>query len=640
MATPHSSFPSGYQPPSLQPGASYVSRVLPRQNPYGEMAPSDMLQRMVHYSERSTSLASDQFLNPVELSHKYHQEESQSLSPSASETLKRSHWKPSSKADRCFDPKCSQKLSRLTRKRNCCMCGEVFCQKCTSFRLKLSPDATPDPTFGKPCHVCHACFNTDIDDIGNECDWTHYFSGLRHRSISSLRQKEEESLSMPIPSLTTSNGKLKRERVQQEMNRLTIGFAGSNSWLKSLISIPSWQKSSHWKEPRRSHQCLDCHTSFKKLSKKVNCRVCGQVYCSSCTKAELIIFLPNNGCSSPQWAINGKAGTPTSSPHAIVFLPVCNMCERELEGILIDEIEALASEEEEEEEEDFMDSLSQLHSSLYRMKSRIEIWLPQYQKLVDSMDIVDGQSKPVSHLAKSQSNLSDQFSQMAVESQKLRRLEPLTPSQAKVLKNVTIAMYNFYSENMYLFRTSKEKLGEVMPVESMELLQEAVDLISYERVHIIVRQITFEAVNLELSYKLTGSTFTQQLVHCTEIMEEEGEIYFAKKRKNWEKHLKDVQRMVQEDFEGTNPTGEKRRRLKLPKNIKKQPHYKLVICYKLLSQCCNYLKKSSRELDAKTTENVFGRTKAELSSVCDVFDKEKIKLRKDNPQAFIKEGKR
>ena len=639
MATPHSSFPSGYQPPSLQPGASYVSRVLPRQNIYGEMAPSDMLQRMVHYSERSTSVAADQlFLNPVELSHNYHQAEEQSLSPLASETLKRSHWKSSSKADKCFDAKCSQRLSRLTKKRNCCMCGEVFCQKCTSFRRKLSPDATPDPTLGKPCHVCHTCFNTDIDDIGNECDWTHFFVERRRHLISSLRQKEEESLSMPIPSLMVSH-KVKRERVQQELNRLTIGFAGSNSWIKSMLSIPAWQKSPHWKEPRRSHQCLDCHSSFKKLSKKVNCRVCGQVYCSSCTKAELIIFLPNNGCSSPQWAINGKAGTPTS-PHAIVFLPVCRMCESELEEILIDEMESLAGEEEEEEEEDFMDSLSQLHLVLYRFKSRIEIWLPQYQKLVDSMDIVDGQLKPVSDLAKSQSNLSDQFSQMAIESQKLRRLEPLTPSQAKVLKNITIAMYNFYSENMYLFRTSKEKLSEVMPVESMELLQDAVDQISYDRVHIIVRQVTFEAVNLELSYKLTGQTFTEQLVHLTEIMEEEGEIYFAKKRKNWDKHLKDVQRMVQEDFQGTNPMGEKRRRLKLPKNIKRQPHYKLVIHYKLLSQCCNYLKRISRELDAKTTESVFGRTKAELSSICDGFDKEKIKLRKDNPHAFIKDGKR
>lgn len=641
MATPHSSFPIIYQEQQQQPPpppqTSYISRAFSRQS---DMAPGDMLQRMAHFNERSTSVPSD-FLNPVELSHKYNQSGDQSLSPSVSETLKRSHWKSTSKADKCFDSKCSQKLSLLSRKRNCCMCGEVFCYKCTSFRLKLSPDATPDPTLGTPCHVCHACFNTEVDDIGNEYNWTQYFSTARHHSISSLRQKEEESLSMPIPSLTTPAGrKMKRDRVQQEINRLTIGFSGSYSWIKSLISIPSWQKNLQWVEPRKSHQCLNCHNSFKKLAKKVNCRVCGQVYCSSCTKGELVIFLQTSSCPTPQWAINGKEGTPKSAPHAVVLLPICITCERELEEILIDEIESSAVEEEEEEEQDFMDTLCQLQSTLYRLKSRIEIWLPQYQKLVDSMEVVERQSKPVTDLARSQSNLSDQFSQMVVESQKLRRLEPLTPTQAKVLKNITIATYSFYSNSMYLFRVSKQKLGECMPVESMELIQDAVNQISFERVHIFVRQITFEAMHLELSYKLTGQTFTQQLVDCTEVMEEEGELYFAKFRKDWDKHLKDVKRLVQEDFQGTNPTGEKRRRLKLPKNIKKKPHYRIIVQYKIISQSLKYLKKSSQELGLKTSDSVFVRTKETLCSVCDGFEKQKIKLQRDNPQAFIKEVKK
>ena len=166
------------------------------------------------------------------------------------------------------------------------MCGEVYCHKCTGFRRKLSSDATPDPTFGILCHVCHACFDLTVDETGFALNWTDLFDGLRRRARLSLRQKEEDSLSMPIPSLNAKGAaKMRRERVLHEMDRLVIGFTGSSKWMKSLISIPSWQKSPNWAEPSHAHQCYNCHNSFKVtlkkiIAKKVNCRVCGQVYCS------------------------------------------------------------------------------------------------------------------------------------------------------------------------------------------------------------------------------------------------------------------------------------------------------------------------------------------------------------------------
>lgn len=607
----------------------------------GEMATGDMLQEMVFYNERSSSINSP-LLYTVELGH---QDQCNTLTPSTSQTLKRSHWRNITKADRCFDSRCHSKLSLLVKKRNCCMCGEVFCHKCSSFRRKLSPDATPDPSFGVLCHVCNNCFDIEVDDTSNSYNWTDWFDGIRRRRKLSIRQKEEDSLSMPIPALNTqANARMKRERVLQEIDRLTIGFSGSSNWMKSLVSTPAWHKSPNWAEPSRSHQCFNCHTSFKVtlkkiISKKVNCRVCGQVYCPACTREEIIIFLSDSRSTSAKWAINGKAGTPTSSPYSCTLLQVCTICVKELEEILIDELEAAEEEVDIEEEKDLIDSLSRLQICLYHIKARIEVWLPQYQKLVDLMEVSDSisQSKgPIGDLARSQSNLSDKFSQLAIESQKLRKLEPLTPTQEKVLKNVTIATYKFYSDSMYLFRMTRYRLAELMPIESIERIQQALNQISIERVHIIVRQITFEAMNLEIRYKLIGYTITEHLVNCIEALEEEAEIYFTKIGENWGNHARAVSRMVQEDFEGSNPQAKKYRRIKVSEQIGKKHFRNVIIQFKILSQCSNYLRESIRELNAKTPESCFVDTKGIIQTVNDQFGKELALLKKHHPQVFAK----
>ena len=406
-----------------------------RQAGYPDMTSGDeMLQRMVMFNERST------FMEPVDLSHQARIPDN-NLTPTASRTLKRSHWKSTSKCDRCSNPKCQTKFSALTgntRKRNCCMCGEIFCRNCTKFRRKLSPDATPDPSLGILCHVCKSCFDSETQEMGNSLSWTQNFNYFRHMKVSSNRKTKETSFSMPIPALER-NHKLKRERVLQEIERLVVGFETNSNWVKNLLSdikIPLWQKSSHWVEPGKSHQCQKCHTPFKMMMKKVNCRVCGQVYCSSCTKQEIILF--SSFDNTTKWAINGKIGTPTLKPQSFSLLPACDICTSELESILVNEIES--EEEFDIEEEDFMEALSKLQSSLFKIKTRIELRLPQYQKLVDSVDLADGRpiilhsKNPIADLAHSQANLSDHFSQLAVDSQALRKLNPLTPTQTKLLK--------------------------------------------------------------------------------------------------------------------------------------------------------------------------------------------------------------
>ena len=194
-----------------------------------------------------------------------------------------------------------------------------------------------------------------VDELGHAHTWVNLFDEFRRQKRQSVRQQEEDFMLKPIPYLNTkASAKMKRERVRREKDRLVTGFTASSepgsNWMKSLISvpswqksaaslvsIPSWQKSTDWVDPSHCHDCFRCNVSFKMtfrnfMAKKINCCICGQVYCSECTKNEMIIYLLNSRSTTAQWAINGKTGTPATTPYSCVLLPVCMTCDQELGG--------------------------------------------------------------------------------------------------------------------------------------------------------------------------------------------------------------------------------------------------------------------------------------------------------------------
>ena len=603
------------------------------------MNEGDLLRAMFNNHERSTN---SYLLEPVELGHSPEglQNPSESLSPKASQTLKRSHWKSIARADRCFDSSCKKKFTRLERKRNCCMCGEVYCRNCTRFRRRLSSDAQPDPSFGSLCHVCHTCYISCVQEVGQDADWTDVFTYHRTQQFYSEIREEKQNSAKPLPLLDTF-GRTKKERILNEIERLLVGYETHSGWVRSImpdLKVPVWHKSNHWVESSNAHQCQKCHTSFKRFANKINCRVCGQVYCKSCISEDLMLFITSDDPVA-HWAINGKTGTPVKQPRSFTTLPLCKICSPLLEQILVEELEEPV-EQLCDAQEDFMDSLVNLETILHRAKLRIENWLPQYQKMVDSMDVVDGSPKsiqsksPINDLACAQSNLSDQFSQLAADSQKLRLLEPHTHTQIKLLKHVTMAIYQFYSENMFMFRVSRKRLADLMPIETIELIQQAINKMSIERVHIFMRQITFEAMNLEIGYKLVSTNITAPLVHCVGILEDELEEYLKTINENWQKHAQAVQQMVREDYEGSNPEGKKRRRLKIPERVPKTPFRNIIIQHKLLAQCSHCIHESLRELEAKTPDVFFHSTKVTIKQLGQDFDKQVAMLVTNHPQVF------
>ena len=561
-----------------------------------------------------------------------------SVPPETASTLKRSHWKNGTRHEKCFE--CTKKFSRLDRKRNCSMCGEVFCKNCTRFTRKISAQAVPDP-LGTSYHVCHNCLMATIQDMGQEGNWGDYFVFFRDKKKEKKMKEMAVNQSKPLSQIGTLSSN-KKERLNQELERLKVGFETRSSWAKYIVSdfkVPTWQKSSLWVDSSNAHQCRRCHTTFKRLAKKTNCRVCGQIYCSDCiSKHEIMLYVHDNK-KEVDWAINGKEGAPSKQPRSFLLLAVCKICEGMLEEMLVEEIEG-PPEEEWDAQEDFMDTLSNLEAIMFKSRLRIENLLPQYVSLVDSMDIVDGAPRssksqsPIRDLARTQSNLSDHFSQLAIDSQKLRLLGPQTPTQAKLLKHVTVSIYKFYEDHMYTFKCCRRRLAHMMPIESIEGIQKLVNKMSVERVHVFIRQIMFEAINLDVKYKLTCTNVLEDLAQLIDLFELHLEKFYQDINEDWVKYHAAVSQMVREDFEGTNPEGKRRRRIRIPSNIPKTPFRNLLILRKILQQCSYYMHECLRELNAKTPDSFFCASKKKIQQFAESFDEQVAMLIQKHPHVF------
>ena len=490
------------------------------------------------------------------------------------------------------------------------MCGDVFCRRCSNFRRKLSTNAEPDP-LGTFFNVCRSCFDKIIV-LGRQRDLTKDFKHFRSAKQSHLKRREEQDKKKPLPARQRSASK--QAALRQETDRLTEGFKANPGWVHSWLSevkVPAWQRASKWKSSGQISSCYNCGAQLKLMGRKIHCRICGQVFCTSCTKDEILLYLTEDG--GAKWAINGKEGGPATRPDRYETLPICGDCSRELQSILLSDMNL-----PEPEQADFMEQLSHLHRKLTDLQNKLETWLPNYQKIVDALDIEDSSPNsvegrnPLRELIKSQSDLSDAFSQLAVQSQKLKQLQTQTDTQEKLLKHVMIGTYQYYSENMYLFRNTKMRLAELIPVEPLMEIQAAISQQSMANVHTMVQQIMYEALNLEKQYRFENSFF-RYIMDLISNIELELKPFLERRNENWGDHCEIVKKVVQEQIKSS-------RRIRVDgvprNNPRSAPYVRCVV----ISKCSQIVQKCFRELQAKTINSEFTKTKESLNNACTQLD--------------------
>jgi len=511
------------------------------------------------------------------------------------------HWRKTSEVTHCANCLCNKKFTLFERKRNCRMCGDVFCRVCTEHQRRLSHIAMPDP-LGKFYPVCKVCYGTEEQTVGGCRTHSQHFITFRNKIINQLNEiKHKAQQNVKADSAHKYN---KRVDYTRECLRLTAGFQNNSNIVKQTFNevvgkVPEWQKSSHWFRYDKVQACSLCNKNFSILSRKIHCKVCGKLCCTSCIKEDLLIYIGEDGES--KWGLNGVTAF-TTKPSKYCLLFACNECKPELEQLLLDamkkeeEIEELV--EEKEQSVTFFEELIPVQSRLWKMQCNISNWLPAFIKDTDIFTSESGSSKLVGmhSLAKANVDLSDTFSKMSITSQKLRVLKPTTRAEAVVLSNCVKGTLLFYSENMYLFRQALKSLADFAPADILDSIQAIVCETTIRNVLIVCKSICFNVLYLQKECSIDGAA-VQLLADLVSSLEEDFKVALKQsKGEDYEELIQKIDELVQSELK-THP------RIRMPRSKSKKVVFK---------QCVGPLRSCRRELEAKTPKKDFEQTKGML----------------------------
>lgn len=428
---------------------------------------------------------------------------------SYSTEITKRHWKPSDGATRCQTRACRKQFTLLERRHHCRRCGDIFCASCLTYRRKLNRLAHLDPQ-GRLYKVCKACYEEGQSYDGHVRDLTAEFAQHRDQKVT---------ISNPKGRPRRGGGWRNRLNYDLECQRLVEGFRRSVGKsevrltlheLRSMVSMPDWQKSSLWLQESTAGACQICREGFGLLSKRHFCKVCGLVLCKTCSTLDLLVYIPDNQLNKqssgsvdtsgvdPCLAIIKIIGCPEVEPEVSLHLRVCTECREELVRRQVERL----NEDEAPSGIDMMNELAPLHTQFSKAESNVNQQLKDYQEIVESLADNSRRSSVASSpggttsgsmpqsnmrtLAKAQEDLTDFLANHVMLVQRLKRLVPKSDPQSRLLKHFIRAKCDYYLENMSTFRRMKNKLAESSPPEMLEYIQRTMDKhASHKKIEII-----------------------------------------------------------------------------------------------------------------------------------------------------------
>ena len=435
---------------------------------------------------------------------------------------------------------CKKRLKKCVRdrSRNCSLCGDLFCYQCTVYRRKLSQKLefsttkvtktvgvecsirlVPDDVFGTLHSVCCNCFTESETDVctGAFRDLIGDFECFRQRKFEAEDAKAKEgSLCCSMYTYST----FKRRAVVKEIDRLTQGFVESSGLAKELFAeviVPKWQKSAKWIDSSDVSHCYHCEKPFKLSSKKINCRVGGQVFCSQCSKDEMLIYLEETD-GEPKWGINGKVGPTRTDLVRYEMYKICTICSDTLHTIFHENVAI----ESWLQTNSSMESISKLQRNIKALQNKVDKWLPDYIQAVEALDGSDVSKMSCSDkkkLAKLHFDLIYTQSLIKERRYEFQKLQPQTSSQKIILKNVQRGVQNTYEEHKCLMEcTCKLLSGDV--IDELRKVQKSTSRKSMEQVSADVYQMAADVAEHTVHLNLDDSIVDEAEMILLAINEE------------------------------------------------------------------------------------------------------------------------
>ena len=308
-----------------------------------------------------------------------------------------------------------------------------------------------------------------------------------------------------------------------------------------------------------------------------------------------------------QWALINIIGSPDEEPAGCLYLRICNACHGEvavLQGKTVTDGSPETS---------VLDDIASIHKTLTRLQAKISDLLPKYETLVDAVEaktdlkgLVPVQESATQTMARYHLELSDLFTQFAVDMQSIKRLKPQTNTQIKLAKNLTSSMFNFYGDNFPVFRECKRRTVEILPQEILEKVQQIVDQNAINNCYIYIKQLGLEALLLADIHKFDNQIATF-LADCESVCLQDLKSQIETCREDWDQHEKSLNKLLHENL--------MKHRLVIPsKRMTKQKGAVYVQSF-LLDRCGLVVIKTLLQLSAKTTEKKFSASKQALHNL-------------------------
>ena len=334
----------------------------------------------------------------------------------------------------------------------------------------------------------------------------------------------------------------------------------------------------------------------------ISCRICGAIICLSCSSETLILY-PAGQPHTVQWALINIIGSPEEEPPDCLYLRICNTCHGNaavLQGNTVTDGTPVTS---------ILDDIANIHRILSELQLKITDLLPKYEALVNAVEaktdlqkLVPPQLSATQTMAKYHLELSDLFTQFAIDMQGIKRLKPQTNTQLKLAKSFTSGMFNFYNDNFPVFRDCKRRLVEILPQEILERVQLIVDQNAINNSYIYIKQLGLEALLLADKHKFDNQIATL-LADCENVCLEDLKSQIEACQEDWDRHEKALHELLHINVQ--------KHRLVIPSRRWSAINVQAF----LFDRCCLIVTKTIFQLSAKTTEKTFSASKEALQQL-------------------------
>ena len=336
------------------------------------------------------------------------------------------------------------------------------------------------------------CSTRDRSDIGAYSNLMSEF--VKHRNVKVKQKESKASTDSRNPLCAQKTSGVKHSAMLTEvrtlMDRYRDNYGRMRGWLSELQARPAWQKLPQWVEPSKASRCFKCERRLRSQLQKINCRVGGQVFCSECCTDRLVIYTVDDG--EIMWGMNGKPGGPSTTPKNYSLLPVCNSCSQDLQTIVLDAANCSISQSTK-----FLERLRHINQTMSMLEVNVDVVLPKYLHLVDALSMDENspnsidEQNPLQYLARAQADLTDAFSVLATQFQKLKALKSNSATEEKLQSNVVQRTSKFLGQKSK-FKVAKNQLSEIIPAKDLEKIQKNVSEQTIEQLYIYLQQLNFE----------------------------------------------------------------------------------------------------------------------------------------------------